>query len=107
MYSRSVRYDPIGKRDLQVPKNYSGNAFNTDPQKNEKDADEAEKLIAHEPQKECEECEVCESAAKGNSLFSGFSFEDILLIALIMILSQNGGGDDILIMLALLLAYKK
>lgn len=119
MYSRSINSRPIKSNELRVPQNYRGNAFSFDPPKYEPPVERESDIVPKKkdtPKDDCEtteecspsdECPTCEKEEKNESISSGFSFEDILLIALILILSQNGADDDILLLLALILAYKK
>lgn len=105
MYSRSRDVNRIDEKEIRIPQNYRGNAFSSEPPA---PIEIPETNYIENNISECEKCEhVCEHIEERPAVFHGFSFEDILLIALIMILSQNGETDDILILLALLLAYKK
>ena len=101
MYSRSRDISRTDEKEIRIPQNYSGNAFSNEPHisPDPPEAQNAENDII--------KCEKCEHNEEKPSILHGFSFEDILLIALIMILSQSGDSDDILILLALLLAYKR
>ncbi len=119
MYSRSTNQGFSTGGNFRVPNNYRGNAFSFDRPKyeppHERESDviipktEVKNETAKEPCEEEEEKapEICEKEEKHEPSLFGFSSEDILLLALILILSANGAEDDILLMLALLLAYKK
>ncbi len=133
MYSRSMSSQRSAASGIRVPKNYSGNAFSFEapkyeppviresdiiPRKEEsteekEEIQETKEEVCEEEKneeavcKECEVREVCEKEKKKDDLLLGFSFEDLLIVALILILSQNGAEDDILLLLALVLAYKK
>lgn len=123
MYSRYPNYRFSG--GVKVPENYSGNAFSASEDKEDRiieaDAD-AESTPAAETaaesaseKKEDASVETFNPAKKGfrfpgfkfdiGRIFSGgFGFEEILIIGLILLISQNGSGeDDIILLLALLL----
>ena len=119
MYSRSVKTNFQNENGFRVPNNYRGNAFSFDRPKYEPPVIRESDII-HEPKNEVQEerceaeeektsdvCEVCNDTKKDSSLLFGFSAEDLLLLALILILAENGADDDIILMLALILAYKK
>ena len=122
MYSRYPNYRFGG--GIKIPENYSGNAFSDSP------PEIAEQGVAEEsPQMETTELEAVQTAlspdeAESESasllhhkkrlpfgfnfnlgrLFSGgFGFEEMLLIAIILLVSQNDSGDDLILFLALLL----
>lgn len=126
MYSRYPNYRFSG--GVKVPENYSGNAFKATEEK-EKDIIEAE-LADSEPEREHNDKEALSADREENTpeavetfkphskglrfpgfhfdigrIFSGgFGFEEILIIGLILLISQNGkGDDDIILLLALLL----
>lgn len=118
MYSRSTNSRPIREEELRVPKNYRGNAFSFDAPKYEPPVERESDVVFREQepfaevprQKETQDennCILPEKEEKRESGFLGFSFEDLLIIALILILSQSGAEDDILLLLALVLAYGK
>ena len=114
-----------------MPENYSGNAFSpTEEDKKEIIIDEIPTEQSTEqpdietvsaPANDTEDKEIKEEARevfrpnkKGirfpgfgfdiGKMFSGrFGFEELLLIALIFLISQNGADDDIILMLAILL----
>lgn len=115
MYSRYPNYRFGG--GIKIPENYSGNAF-SEPT--------AEVLQGSEmPDGEKIEIETTKEAAdesvsaslierkrrlpfgfdfKLGRLFSGgFGFEELLLIAIILLVSQNDSGDELILFLALLL----
>ena len=122
MYSRYPNYRFGG--GIKIPENYSGNAF-SDPPSPIAEQGTAEDL----PTPETTELEAVQTAvspddAKSESagvlhhkkrlpfgfnfnlgrLFSGgFGFEEMLIIALILLVSQNDSGDDLILFLALLL----
>ena len=129
MYSRYPNYRFSG--GVRVPENYSGNAFSpTEEDKKEIIIDEIPTEQSTEqpdietvsaPANDTEDKEIKEEARevfrpnkKGirfpgfgfdiGRIFSGrFGFEELLLIALIFLISQNGADDDIILMLAILL----
>ncbi|MBE6530546.1 MAG: hypothetical protein E7679_00445 [Ruminococcaceae bacterium] len=129
MYSRYPNYRFSG--GVRVPENYSGNAFSpTEEDKKEIIIDEIPTEQSTEqpdietvsaPANDTEDKEIKEEARevfrpnkKGirfpgfgfdiGKMFSGrFGFEELLLIALIFLISQNGADDDIILMLAILL----
>ncbi len=118
MYSRSTNPRPIREEELRVPKNYRGNAFSFDTPKYEPPVERESDVVLRQKdsfaevpqQKEAQEendRKLPEKEEKGESSLLGFSFEDLLIIALILILSQSGADDDILLLLALVLAYGK
>ena len=120
MYSRYPNYRFGG---IKIPENYSGNAFSDLP------AEQPEQLETQDIPKVS--AEVAETPASGvpdaddavsasllqrkkrlpfgfnfnlGRLFSGgFGFEELLLIAIILLVSQNDTGDDLILFLALLL----
>lgn len=124
MYSRYPNYRFSG--GVRVPENYSGNAFSASEDKDDKII---ESDLTEEAPKTPTET-VSEAAAEGRGdetaetfkpvqkgfrlpgfkfdigkIFSGgFGFEELLIIGLILLISQNGkGDDDIILLLALLL----
>lgn len=124
MYSRYPNYRFSG--GVRVPENYSGNAFSASEDKEDKiiESDIPEEVSqtsadsVSEAIKEGGEDESVESfkpVQKGfrlpgfkfdiGKIFSGgFGFEELLIIGLILLISQNGkGDDDIILLLALLL----
>ena len=117
MYSRSTNQGFSVGGDFRVPNNYRGNAFSFERPKYEPPVERESDVIIQKSVSEKEPCEekeeeekspeTCENAEGHEPSLFGFSNEDILLLALILILSANGAEDDILLMLALLLAYKK
>ena len=126
MYSRYPNYRFSG--GVKVPENYSGNAFKATEEK-EKDLieselaetstryedNEKEVFSADREENTPEAVETFKPNSKGlrfpgfhfdiGRIFSGrFGFEEILIIGLILMISQNGkGDDDIILLLALLL----
>ena len=109
MYAR-----PDGRKaypkSISVPQNYSGNAFTPkEPPPNENDEVESEVETKSEP--------ASEPAAAIRPLheekrtlfpFPGIGGnDDLLLLGLILLLSQDGFGDDILPILLLILFLKK
>ena len=126
MYSRSINSGGANSGELRVPKNYSGNAFSFEPPKYEPPVARESDIIPRNktiPEDECEKIEdpprevckteekpipeVCKKEEKSTPALFGFSTEDLLLIALILILSANEAEDDLLLSLALILAYKR
>ena len=129
MYSRYPSYRFSG--GVRVPENYSGNAFNpAEEERKELIIEEsAPEQSAEQPTVESVAAPVDEAESKDRQeesqevfrpnkkgirfpgfgfdigrIFSGrFGFEELLLIALIFLISQNGTDDDIILMLAILL----
>lgn len=109
MYSRSTNLRPVTGDEVRVPKNYRGNAFSFDAPEYAPPVERESDLVPRNPTPPEEipkppECSAEHEEKRSSGLF-GFSFDDLLIIALILILSQNGAEDDILILLAMLLAY--
>ncbi len=128
MYSRYPNYRFSG--GVKVPENYSGNAFKPS-ETGEERIIEAELAEADSEEVGAESGETVQTVSEESSedtvqtfkdhsskglrfpgfkfdigrIFSGgFGFEEILLIGLILLISQNGqGDDDIILLLALLL----
>ena len=125
MYNRSYRQ----RRPPTVPINYSGNAFDRQPlERGNFDVmpippAECETVCEEEKyesvcEKRCDICnddadkEKCEEKGKLNflsGLFGGKLFprgignEELLLLALILLVAQSGEGDELLIYLVILL----
>ena len=125
MYSRYPNYRFGG---IKIPENYSGNAF-SEPTEVEVASDEvAEEVEAVDAVDAVEEAKEKIEAVKTSEdsvsaslsrsrrglpfgfkfdlrrLFSGgVGFEEILLIAVILLVSQNDSGDELILLLALLL----
>ena len=118
MYSRYPNYR--FSSGVKLPENYSGNAFKTsDGGEAEGVREVAEEIsVEKEIEREVAEDESVPAVKVGSKglhfpgfkfdigrIFSGgFGFEEILIIGLILLISQNGkGDDDIILLLALLL----
>ncbi len=124
MYSRYPNYRFGG---IKIPENYSGNAF-SEPTEVEVASDEVaeeveavETVEAEEAKEKIEAVKTSEDSVSASlarsrrglpfgfkfdlrRLFSGgFGFEEILLIAVILLVSQNDSGDELILLLALLL----
>ena len=122
-----ARQPPQGRfpRPIQLPNNYSGNAFSTEPQEPQ---EPPEYPIELQDSKETEEAkEKAEATEKGEASLStgklfpspgfrldlgrlfrsdrgaGLGMEDLLLIGLILLISQGETKDDLLLLLLLLL----
>ena len=86
-------------KDIEIPKNYSGNAFS---ESEEESLDE-----------EVEEAEVVSTEAEPvmkiqKDFLSGFmENEELLLLGLILLLSLDGVGDDIIPILLIILFFKR
>ena len=89
---------PSGARQVSVPQNYGGNLFS--PSKEEP---KEEKTIEGEASDES----IPVASQPKNSLQSLFENEDLIILGLILLLSQDGFGDDILPILLLILLFKK
>lgn len=87
---------PEGRKSIRIPDNYGGNAFGSSERSEipEHDADEG----AVEVGAECEE--------RKGALPFGIGSEELLLLAMILILSQSEEGGDILPFLLILLFFK-
>ena len=120
MYSRSVKTNFQNENEFRVPSNYRGNAFSFDRPKYEppvmRESDVVFEEKAEAPKEICEVkkeetvpnvCNTDKIEKKSEHQIFGFCAEDMLLIALMLMLSGNGAEDDIILMLALLLAYKR
>ena len=126
MYSRYPNYR--FKENIKIPENYSGNAFATElpsedsPSRIERSEESAEQVTLLQGTVEDtrdvptpafsplpKEDKRRRKAPFGfhfdiGRLFSGgFGFEELLIIALILLVSQNEAQDDIVLFLAILL----
>ena len=120
MYSRYPNYRFGG---IKIPENYSGNAF-SEPAEKVAEQGESEDLPEQAEEslditaKVAPEDEKSVSAALlerkrrlpfgfnfnlGRIFSGGFGFEELLLIAIILLVSQNDSGDELILFLALLL----
>lgn len=101
---------PDGRRripkDISIPKNYSGNAFNEKesftPIQEEASEEEAEndiEVLKEVPPSHTEEKRGLLSGIANN--------DDLMILGLILLLSQDGFGDDILPLLLITLFFKK
>ncbi len=81
------------KRDIFIPENYSGNAFNEPPET---------ETIEEKP----EATEAKEVLAKPASFIDGISSEDLLLLGVILLLSREEGAGEILPILLMLLFFR-
>ena len=86
------------KRDIFIPDNYSGNAFNDTP--------ELEPTPEPEVTEEVSEPKTREAAAKPSSFIDGISGEDLLLLGVILLLSKEEGAGEILPILLMLLFFR-
>ena len=104
MYVRSDGQRKLPK-DISIPQNYSGNAFIP----KESHAEESEKIDPHAETPEPEAEEVFKPAHEEKKGFlSGIvGNEDLLILGLILLLSQDGFDDDILPIILLILFLKK
>ena len=126
MYSRYPNYRFGG---IKIPENYSGNAFSEPLEKVTEQGAEAEMSAEMEEHTEIMGAPAASVSDKSDTeeslsaallqrkkrspfgfnfnlgrLFSGgFGFEELLLIAIILLVSQNDSGDDLILFLALLL----
>ena len=83
-------------RDIDIPKNYSGNAFSEKEEAVE--LEEAEPVVEQvEPVAHCKK-----------DFLSGFmENEELMLLGLILLLSLDGFGDDIIPILLIILFFKR
>lgn len=99
MYVRTDGRRNIPK-DIDIPKNYSGNAFSeaTITEEEIEVAEEAESVSA----------DVIPVTSCKKDIFSGFmGNEDLMLLGLILLLSLDGFGDDIIPILLIILFFKR
>ena len=84
---------PERRQKLTVPQNYSGNLFSESEQ---------------EPVQEAESEAAPVVACQKKDIFSNlFDNEELLLLGLLILLSQDGFGDDIIPILLIILFFKK
>ena len=105
MYTRpDVRHREV-RQDVFIPENYSGTAFNDQPPT----PTEKETLSVPEDSVEVDDAieTSAENSKKRNGLFAGLSGEDLLLLGIILLLSQEDAGDEILPILLMLLFFRK
>lgn len=93
-------------RDISIPQNYSGNAFN------EKEDLMLENEEIPEERAENEIPVIKESSPSHTDEKRGFlsaisNNDDLMLLGLILLLSQDGFGDDILPLLLIILFFRK
>ena len=119
MYSRYPNYRFGG---IKIPENYSGNAFSEPPLAVSEETEEMENIEKTEDIESVENAvpvsdeRVSASLTRqkrhlpfgfnfniGRLFSGGFGFEEILLITLILLVSQNDTGDDLILLLAILL----
>ena len=122
-----ARQPPPGRfpRPIQLPSNYSGNAFSTEPQEPIESSEESDALPhageTEEPKDKADTTEKGESSLSTGKLFpspgfrldlgrlfrsdrgAGLGMEDLLLIGLVLLISQGETKDDLLLLLLLLL----
>lgn len=91
---------PSGR--VSVPRNYSGNLFSDPPPEAE-----AEETAAEEIEEEKEEASLPVSLPKKDLFSNLFGNEDLIILGLILLLSQDGFGDDIIPILLIILFFKK
>ena len=115
MYSRQ-NADARSSRGLRIPSNYSGNAFFTDVEERQAEPEPADARDEPEKSASADEQAVTASAqTKGNAVPSGISqlfgkgssggigFEELLILGLVFLISQNDTKDDLAFLLLLLL----
>ncbi len=99
MYVRTDGRRNIPK-DIDIPKNYSGNAFS--------EADDAEEEVEIIEESEPVSVEVEPVVHRKKDFLSGFmENEELMLLGLILLLSLDGFGDDIIPILLIILFFKK
>ncbi len=110
MYARQPPTTRIS-RPMQIPSNYSGNAFSAKeepPVPPEEEADPSEPVAKKESEpKESAPVSMTPKLignlfGKGNRSF-GLGSEELLLLGVILLISQNDSRDDLLLLLILLL----
>ena len=122
MYSRYPNYR--FNREIKVPENYSGVAFaseiqdidsapseqSTPPPESEPPTSSDDSVSAAVLRQDPSKCEKRQRSAPfgfrfdiGRLFSGGFGFEELLILALILLVSQNGAQDDIILFLAILL----
>lgn len=100
MYIRSD-----GRRHVSVPQNYSGSLFSDPPHEAEIDkeieagTEEIEASASPEP--------IPVSLPKKDFLSNILDNEELIILGLILLLSQDGFGDDIIPILLIILFFKK
>ena len=90
---------PETRKRITIPDNYSGNAFNEPPRV------EPPEEIEHEPVAESLEVD-CKEDEKKSVLPFGIGSEELLLLAILLVLTQSDEGGDILPFLLILLFFK-
>ena len=116
MYSRQ-NADARSARGLRIPSNYSGNAFFTEADERQAEPETAD--ARDEPEKRVsiddEQAVTASAQTKGNAVPSGISqlfgkgqsggigFEELLILGLVFLISQNDTKDDLAFLLLLLL----
>ena len=110
MYARQ----PLDRRPpppLRIPRNYSGNAFppKEEPPPPVEEREEAEDILTAEDTSQKEEAPAEKEASllrpfgRKDRLSSGIGSEELLILGLILLTSQNDAHDDLLPLLLLLL----
>ena len=84
---------PERRRPLAIPQNYSGNLFS-----------EPEQEPVQESEPEAAPVVACQ---KKDVFSNSFDSEELLLLGLLILLSQDGFGDDIIPILLIILFFKK
>ncbi len=126
MYTSRPRYGRYSS-ELNIPENYSGNAFRQDATRSEPEEIPAQTADAHDDEAK-EATEVFSEVTEGEEnrtersprkrkgtgfgldigkLFGGgIGSEELLIVALILLMAQGDGNDDMILLLALLLFVK-
>ncbi len=115
MYNSRPRYDRFSN-PVNLPENYSGNAFSIGQKESVPEVDEevepkdipSESEIREEKK---EEIPVLPRAERfkldvGRLFHGGIGVEELLIIGLILLIAQSENNDDIILLLALLLFIK-
>ena len=104
MYVRSDGRQRLSK-DISIPQNYSGNAFvSKDTPKSEP---EESATGVEAPEAETVEVSAHISDERKGFLSGITGNDDLLLLGLLLLLSQEGFGDDILPIILIMLFFKK
>ena len=93
MYIRPERHK------VSIPQNYSGNLFSEEPV-----IEESEQAIGEAPLEPESTAVSCQRKDPFSSLFDS---EELIILGLLLLLSQDGFGDDIIPILLIILLFRK